>query len=542
MKAFDSLVNDILRERWASSPVTATFDGMHESDHLLDTFAPGYLAQVAAQRQKFLKALDAIHDEHLDLSRRIDKRVLIGALNASINDLTVVKQWSRDPGVYLQTGLYGIYILLARTFAPEKQRVESAILRAEAFPRLLQEAKDNIKVCPRVLADTARAVAGGAKAFFTGPYLATCRSHDGDRAEQSAGACVQALDDLMQHIESVWLPTADDSFAIGREAFAAKLKYDHGLPYTPEQLLEIGENARRDAVAQLEALAEKIEPGTPWPELIERFKDTHPSAEGLLEAYRSELHRAREFVAQRELVTLPPDERLEVVETPEFDRPTTPYAALMPPAPFEHDQRSFFYVTPVEEGPDVSANLKEHSSYSIPVTALHEAYPGHHLQLVLSNRGTSLVRKVYSTNVFVEGWALYCEEMMYETGFYPDSATRLFQLKDLLWRACRVILDVRLHTGAISPEAAVNYLATEAFLDRSFAQAEVNRYCATPTQPMSYLIGRREILRLRQELQTLIHGKFSLRQFHDELLAWGSIPIAYVREGLVSNPAFAKAA
>lgn len=540
MKIFDSLVNDILRERWETSPVLATLEGVHEHDDKLDIMEPGFLAQVAARREQFILALQALPDDTLDLSRRIDKRVLIGALTSSVNDLTVVRAWRKTPAMYLHTGLYGMYILLARRFAPEKIRLEHALRRAEAFPRLLREGKDNIEVCPRVFAETARLVAAGAKTFVEQVFLPATRKSHGARAEAAADGCLQAIDDFDTHIRDVWLPKADESFAIGEQAFALKLKHEHGLNYTPAQLLEIGENARREAVAELERTAERIEPGTPWPELIDRIKVRHPAAGGLLDAYRGEMERARQFVHDRNLVTMPRDEALDVVPTPEFDRPTTPYAALQPPAPFEQDQRSLFYVTPVAEGDE--AGLCEHAAASIPVTALHEAYPGHHLQLVTANRGRSLVRKIYGTPVLVEGWALYCEELMYEQGFYPDLETRLFQLKDLLWRACRVILDVRLHTGVMSPEAAVNYLVAEAHLERAHAQAEVNRYCAMPTQPMSYLMGKLEIQRLRGEVETRVKGRFALRAFHDELLAWGSIPPSLAREGILANPAFSAAA
>lgn len=540
MKIFDALVTDILRERWSTSPVLATIEGVHEYDDKLDVLTPGALAEASARRQQFIAALQAIADESLDLSRRIDKRVLVGALASSVNDLTVVRMWRKDPSLYLQTGLYGVYMLLARRFAPEPVRLDNAVRRAEAFPRLLREGKANIERCPRVFAETARAVAGGARDFVSGVFLPAARRLDAARAETAAAACLQALADFEVHIRDVWLPAADESFAIGEEAFALKLKYEHGLNYTPTQLLEIGENARREAVAELERVAERIEAGTPWPELIARLKSAHPTAERLLDTYRSEMERAKQFVHERNLVTMPLDETLDVVPTPEFDRPTTPYAALQPPAPFEQDQRSLFYVTPPAANDD--ERLAEHADASIPVTALHEAYPGHHLQLVTANRGRSLVRKIYGTPVLVEGWALYCEEMMFELGFYPNLETRLFQLKDLLWRACRVILDVRLHTGVMSPEAAVNYLVAEAHLERSHAQAEVARYCASPTQPMSYLVGKLEIQRLRREVETRIKGRFDLRAFHDELLAWGSIPPSLAREGVLSNPAFSAAA
>ncbi len=542
MKIFDELVQEILRDRWQFSPVTATFDGIHDYDDKLDRFSASIVRDEVAKRRGFLMALEAIPLNSLDFSRRVDAQVLAGALADSILELDEIRAWQRDPSAYLQMGLYGIYVLMTRDFAPQEVRANSALARAEAFPRLLEDAKSNIEKAAHVFCETARQVATAARGFFEESFLQFASSADPGRARAACENAVASIDAYIAHLDTVWLPKADDGFAIGRKAFNQKLRLAHGLQYDAEQLLQIGEQARRDTVASLIELAAQIEPGTDWPDLVRRLRKSHPAANELLGAYATEMKRARRFVTEHALVSLPEDESLEIVETPQFDRPTTPYAALLPPAPFESRQQSFFYVTPPEPGAGEEASLEEHSLYSIPVTALHEAYPGHHLQLVRANRGSSPVRKVYSTPVMVEGWALYCEEMMYEAGFYPDAATRLFQLKDLLWRACRVILDVRLHTGDMTVDAAVRYLVEEAHLNPAEARAEVRRYCAMPTYPMSYLIGRGEFYRLRHEVQMRRQGRFSLREFHDALLSWGGIPVNLIREGVLNDPAFSAAA
>jgi uncharacterized protein (DUF885 family) len=176
--------------------------------------------------------------------------------------------------------------------------------------------------------------------------------------------------------------------------------------------------------------------------------------------------------------------------------------------------------------------LRDHPRGGIAVTALHEGYPGHHLQFSLANRTESTARRVFWTPVFAEGWALYCEEMMWEEGFYTDPRERLLQLKDLLWRACRVVVDIALHTRGWSPEEAVDYLVREAALEPANARVEVQRYCAEATQPLSYAVGKREILSLRERWRALRGPEAPLREFHDHLLAWGTIPPPLIAQAM----------
>ena len=180
--------------------------------------------------------------------------------------------------------------------------------------------------------------------------------------------------------------------------------------------------------------------------------------------------------------------------------------------------------------------MRGHVLPGIPVTTVHEGYPGHHLQISLANRVRSSVRRQVWTPVMVEGWALYCEEMMGEQGFYADPRTRLLQLKDHLWRACRVVIDVGLHTEKLSFEEAVRMLVEVARLEPAGATGEVKRYTKTPTQPLSYAVGQREIRALRDEVRAAEGGRFSLGRFHDRLLQYGSIPISLIRARLLPSP------
>jgi uncharacterized protein (DUF885 family) len=248
------------------------------------------------------------------------------------------------------------------------------------------------------------------------------------------------------------------------------------------------------------------------------------------------MEHARQFIVERDLMTLPQNERLRVTETPAFARPFLPFTAYVPPAPFEPRKEGVFWVTPIDASAaqeQQEAQLQGHAQAVIPVIALHEAYPGHHLQLCHACQRPSRIRRHFAqSNLFIEGWALYCEEMMWEEGFSADPRVRLMQLNATLWRACRVVLDVRLHTRGLPPEAAVRYLCEEAGLEEVHARAEVKRYIETPTQPMTYLIGKRALLGIREEMQRRMGAHFALKYFHDQLLSHGSLPPTLLREAL----------
>jgi uncharacterized protein (DUF885 family) len=286
----------------------------------------------------------------------------------------------------------------------------------------------------------------------------------------------------------------------------------------------------------MKVLAEKINPKKSWTEIVADLKKKHPTKENLLKFYKKEMARARDFVRKKDLVTIPKGESLSVIETPVFQRHTMPYGAYIPPAPFEKRQEGVFCVTPINEKlprEQQEEQLQGHNSYGAKVIALHEAYPGHHLQLVHSNKVKSKIRRQFGTSLFAEGWALYCEELMYDEGFYTKTETRLLQLKDQLWRACRVVIDVSLNTYKMSFNQAVDMLVDVAKLERINAIAEVKRYTYTPTQPMTYIMGKIEILKLRDDFKNRTSKVFNLKRFHDQFLSYGTIPIQMVRERML---------
>ena len=232
--------------------------------------------------------------------------------------------------------------------------------------------------------------------------------------------------------------------------------------------------------------------------------------------------KARDFVQEKGIATVYPEDTLLVEETPAFLTPVIPFAALIMPAKFDKPQIGIYLVT----RPNDPANLGKHLNYSsLKLTAVHEAYPGHFLQGAISNRG-SFVRLLARGTEITEGWAFYCEEMMAAAGFITDLETRLMQVNEMIWRAVRVIVDVKLSQGEMTFEDAVKILVEETGMSEDAAQAEVNWYTQEPGYPLSYLLGKHLLLQLKEEVQQQMGDKFDERLFHDTITANGYLPIS----------------
>lgn len=538
MAEWQKLVDEILQALWQDDPVFATACGIHDYDHKLASLAPDAIDGHITMLKRFISQLEQI-DGGLSKDEDADRQALLAWMKGRLVDWEAIQWHKKEPALYLDHALYGAYLLVARDFAPLQQRMECLANRLKEFRRLVEEAKANIapEQVPPVYLETASETLEGAKAFLSTavPQVAEMLSEDSLRREvlRSVDSAGVALTEFEAWLRNSVAPKARGKFAIGSDLFVQLLRDEHLLTETPEELEAMGREVLEQTKAELEKVARAIEPNSAWFELVERLKEHHPPKERIVETYAEEVEKARQFVIDKGIATVPEGEQLRVVETPPFERATTPYAAYMPPAPFDERTEGLFYVTPIDpkEPEEVQRDrLRGHCLFALPITVIHEAYPGHHLQLTVAAKSPSKVRKVFGNNLFVEGWALYCEEMMWEQGYWEDLRVRLFQLKDLVWRAVRVIVDVGLHCKGMSFDEAVYLLVSEAHLEHANAVAEVRRYTASPTQPLSYLTGKMAILKLREEVQKKEGSGFSLKGFHDRLLQAGGLPIRLVEQ------------
>ncbi|MCC6652445.1 MAG: DUF885 domain-containing protein [Candidatus Eisenbacteria bacterium] len=537
LKTFTALSEEFVELFMKHHPVAATEAGIHDYDHLLPDDSPEGLKERAAWLRDLEQRLVAsVPWDELPLESRSDYALLRSRVAALRADLEEIRVPQKTPAIYLMRAFQGVHLLLTRNFAPFDERKEAAVSRLMAIPDYLESAGRNLDVVPPVLLETALEMAAQGPGFVDDVVRQLLRQFPGE-AERLEHAGSRARTGFLRFhdlLDKGLREKAGGTFAIGERWMNYKLEREHLLPFTCAELEKLGREHLAETRVLLEQEARRVDGRKSWRELVEEGKRRHPESNWLREAYVTEMERAKQFVIDRHLAPMPRGEKLEVLDTPLFERATTPYALYQAPAPFDSEPAGLFYVTPVDlrKSKELqAAQLAAHCTPMLPLVALHEAYPGHHLQMCHGNLAPTRLRRIGTSDVFAEGWALYCEDLMWEQGFFTsDPLTRLFQLRNMVWRACRVVIDAGLHSGRMTWDEAVEMLVTEAMLERANAEAEVNRYCMTPTQPMSYLVGKLAITELRDEAKKRMGSKFDLYEFHGALLASGTIPPALVRE------------
>lgn len=527
----EQLVASYLDVRWHVDPVEATAAGLPEHDHRLGRFTPEDVRQHLAAVRSLAGAVEQLEVDSLE--DEIDRTMLLNELRMWEHRFKVERVHIKNPGFWLGHALDGLYLLLSRTDRPWAHRAKSAASRLAEFPDFFRAARETLSGCPEVFVKMALRVAPGGKALLeqVARELRPEADPDFDTKYQSAR---EALDWFARFMEDELLDPANNSFAIGENAFNFRLHYEHALRNTAPELWRYGNRLAQEIEAELSQMAREIDGRAQWPDLVDRLRAEHPRAEELVSTYAAEMERARRFVEQRGLAPIPPGP-LRVVETPSFLKPLIPYAAYQAPGAFSPDRTGWFFVTPPdasEPAEQAERLLRDHCVHEIASTALHEGYPGHHLQFLWAQSQERTVRKLLGTPLTIEGWALYCEEMMEEEGFYRGIEERFFQRVHLLWRALRIVLDVGLHTRGMTIDQAVDTLVDRLHFERANAEAEVNRYCAYPAYQLCYAVGRRDLRALRDAYRIAAGGSYSLREFHERVLSYGGLPVSLIRWGM----------
>lgn len=537
---FQTLAEQYFESCYRASPTTATDLGIHKYDHLLDDLSQSAIRARINELYAFRERFAALEADALGNGAAIDLVLIQNDIEMELWRLEETRDWETDPSYYVAEPFFSIFLLASRDFAPLEERLTNLAARLALVPDLLAAARANLKNPPRILTEIGIEETEGAIEFCSTliPRLArqlTARqSKPPRRLIRAASQASRALYDFLDYLRNELLPVSTGKAGLGRQNYGKILRHEHLLPYSLEQIRAMGERVFDETERELREWAKRIDPGRTWREIADEARTQFPPHDHLLPAYRQEVARLRRFCLEHDLVTLPAED-CEVIETPPFERALNSFAAYIAPAPFEEDQRGQFWVTPVDlTAPRAQQleQLQEHCHFLYPITAAHESYPGHHVQLARANRVGSRWRKHFSSSLFAEGWALYCEELMNQVGYYRDPRTRLFQLKDRLWRAARVLMEIGLHCDEMPLEEATRFLVERVGMTHAAARAETRRYIAEPGQPMSYLIGELEVLRLRQKFAAL-----PLRRFHDLLLDSGTIPFVLVEKEMESKVA-----
>lgn len=491
----------------------------------------------AGELRAWLEKLESIPRDGLTLDQDIDYRLIASDLKTAIARIERERRWEKDPGLYLR--IEGVdAALTAADDAPEakRKRLDEAF---KEMVRLLSLGRANLKNPPAFFLDRAVEKTKAAVDHFQRDVRKRVAGMIGGEDSPGEGweQAAAALTEYARFLEVELRPRAGGSPGIGKELYDYYLRETYFLEEDTESILRKGEAYFAGTLRLLEETARAIDPQKTWPELIRENRRNHPGADGLLAAWEKEIERARRHVLERNLATIPGGESVLVMPTPPAQRDRSPFGIMETPLPFSSDRVGKLIINPVE--PDLPADVREallsgHDYTFIATIAPHETYPGHHLHALKIQENPRLMRKLSNSTLFTEGWGLYAEELMHETGFFPDrDRTRLTQLLSRLWRAARVILDVKLQTGRISYDGARRFLEENVMFDPARSAGEVNMYVASPTYFITYIIGYFDIMALRLEYAERMGGRFSLGGFHEAMLRTGALPVSLVREILL---------
>lgn len=494
-----------------------------------------FLDEIASDRE-LLDQFRAVDAAVLPFEAAIDRKAVIGILESEIYSAEQRRLWENDASLYVPAREIGRLL--------EQQAVQPAAERAVSLQNLLEKVPERLEHAERNLKNPPQRFTEGA-VFKTEGTLASLRETAETLADQptinreayvkTTYATIQALEDYLAFLKTELMQRSTGSWAIGKEHYDYILQHRWHLDADADSILARGRAAFEETEALAQEVAARIEPGKHWSEVYERLKDEHPPADGIKQAYQKDIDAAQAFVRAHGIVTLPEGERVVTVDTPPAMRRSSPFGTFQSVDLFGDGLEGQLVLTPIEDWmtPEQQAQrLRSHHDAWIPIIAVHEAYPGHHVDALKTRENPRLLRKVVREPIFSEGWGLFTEELMFDAGFLTGDDVRLTQLRNRLWRAARVILDVSLHTGQMTFEEAVDFLAERIRFERYAAELEVGMYTERPTYVLGYLIGMQDLMDIREQWIERFGEPSPPSKFYDQLLTVGALPPVLVRESL----------
>ena len=552
-KQFEDLAKRYLDESPALGPVGATSLGDHRFDHLVNQVSSEARAERVAFNKKYIEELEIIPKGELSRAYQVDAALLDNRLRSGIWRIEELQEWSWNPLRY--TGLAGgsIYSLMAREFAPVEERLINVAGRLEQFPRMYAQIRETIipERVPKIHAETAVKQNKGVLSILDNLVVPQKNKLKKRYRKQLNKAIETARKENAKHqkwLEEEVLPKANGNFRIGPKLYDRKLAFTLQTPLTRQQILEKAESELVKTRSHMYDIAKSVykgmHPYTEFPEvptevyqqaviravLEEAYREI-PDKDGIIDFARSSIRIAEDFVKEAEILTLPSDP-VEIIIMPEFRRGVT-LAYCDSPGPLETGLKTFYAVSPLPEEwteKQVHSYLREYNQRSVHNLTIHEAMPGHFVQLAHSNRYPSTLRAVLSSGVFIEGWAVYVERVFLEEGFLDhDPLMQLIILKWYLRAIANAMIDQKIHAGDMSYDEAMELMIEDTFQEEREAAAKWIRAQLTSAQLSTYFVGFLEHYSLREEVQKRRGAKFVLKDYHDEELSFGSPPVQFVR-------------
>jgi uncharacterized protein (DUF885 family) len=530
---FDQLVDDFVLGTLALSPTTATSFGYHVHhgaalDDMLDDFSPAGITASRSLLADIEARIARLDTAALDSEQRADIEIMQDALGASRLELDDIQSYRHKPTTYVElvgNGLYAPYVL---QYAPAPERYRHIINRLNKVPELIRQAETNLQDSPEVWNRVAREENAGNVGLIDITLRADCPPEERMRYDQAAVRAIAALNGFSHWLENNLADKTSD-WRLGKELYAKKFRLVLETGKTPEALLAEAEADLSKARAEIARLAA---PKTVEQALADVARE-HATAATFIPSAKQALIAATAFVKSKDLVTLPPNANLEVIETPVFMRGLYGVGGFNPAPALEPKLGAFFWVTPIpSEWPQsrIDSKLREYNDSGMQHLTVHEAMPGHYVQGEYANeiqpRSRRLLRNIFGNGPYVEGWAVYSQQLMAEQGYLGDTpGYRLTLQKQLLRVLANTILDVRLQTMGMTDQEALDLMTKNTYQEMEEATAKLQRAKLSSCQLPTYYAGYKGWLAVREHYQAKHGAGSSLKEFHESALRQGAVPL-----------------
>ncbi len=532
-------------------PLHATRSGNHDFDDKLDDVSPAARqASIARARKTLAELPKKIDYQRLTRSSQIDFEIWQHEMKKDLWLADNTRVFETDPRVYNHFITESVYSLLTQSTLPQPINVRNAAARMAQIGKVINAARASIKNPPKVLTEVAIKQNRGAIGFYEKAIFELC----GDDAANSdlknaSKALVLILKEYQKFLEDDVLPRSTGNWRIGKKLFAEKMLLELDAGVTAEEVLKEAESEATRVENEMYVIAcqlwHQVFPKKTLPVddekgrretirlVLDETSKEHGRADDLIVDARAGVEKIKRFIKDKDILRLPEPDRLKIIEMPEFQRGFS-IAYLNPAPPLDAKSASYYAISPPPRDWNarrVKSFMEEYNRHILQILTIHEAYPGHYVQLEYANRHPSLIRKVLQSGVFAEGWAVYTEKVMLDEGYgQGDPKLRLHQLKWYLRAVCNAILDYKMHCTEITDEDAILFLILRAFQSEAEAILKILRAKQSSCQLSTYFVGRMAFQRLRRGVQNELGERFELGRFHEAALAHGSLPVKYLPE------------
>lgn len=552
---FSRLKADFIEAYWRQNPESAVGAGYYKyADRLPVPDAVERRRSLAFAAQWLLKFKE-VDERALDVQERIDLRLIQGQLEAERWYTTTFKSHQWDPSNYNVAGTFGL--LLGTEYAPLETRLRTVAKRLPKVTPYYAAAKANLKGATLEHTQLAILQNKGALGVFGEGFLKQVEgSHlpaaEKAHLEEDAAKAKAAIQDYITHLEGLETKlkaSGARSFRIGKDLFEQSFFHSIQADCTAEELYRRALTEKEKLHVRMAETARQLWPkyfaAEPMPadrleligRVVEKLSQKHVTAEGFVTEVKRQIPLLESWVREHDLVELDPTKPLVVRETPEYMRGVAG-ASISAPGPYDPKANTYYNVTPLE-GTEAQKEsyLREYNEYILQVLNIHEAVPGHYVQLLHANKSPSLVKAIFGNGAMVEGWAVYSERMMLESGYGGNTPEMwLMYSKWNLRVVCNAILDYSVHVQGMTEEQAMKLLVREAFQQDTEAREKWHRAQVTSVQLSSYFAGYAAIYDLREQLKTRQGAAFNLKRFHEQFLGYGSAPVKFIRELMLPKP------